>query len=114
MFFPIMQAAPPPGGGMGQFIIFIPLIAIFYFLLWRPQQKRMKQIRTMQDNLTRGDNIVTNGGIFGKITKVGESDVTVEIAEGVRIKIAKNAIGDVHGKPAPANDTGKKTAKSKK
>ena len=113
MFFPIMQAAPP-GGGLGGFIIFIPMIAIFYFLLWRPQQKRMKAVQTMQTNLTRGDNVITNGGIIGKVTKVSEEDVTVEVAEGVRLKFAKSAIADVRGKPAPANDTGKKAAKTKK
>lgn len=112
MFFPIMQAAPAGGGSLvANLILFVPLILIFYFLLWRPQQNRMKAHRALIAGLSRGDTIVTSGGLVGKIIKVDDVDVTVEIADGVRVKVVKQTIGDVRGKPAPANDTGKKKVK---
>lgn len=105
----IMQTQGTASGGlMSTLLLFGPLILIFYFLLWRPQSQRMKAHRKMIEELSRGDNIVTNGGLMGKITKVGEADVTIQIAEGVRVKIVKNMIADVQGKPEPANDTKKK------
>ncbi|WP_017930742.1 preprotein translocase subunit YajC [Robiginitomaculum antarcticum] len=109
MFFPLMQAAPGGSGIVGNLILFVPLILIFYFLLWRPQQNRAKAHRGMIAGLSRGDTVVTSGGIVGKITKVDDNDVTVEISEGTRVKVVKQTIADVRGKPAPANDTGKKS-----
>ncbi|MCB1969927.1 MAG: preprotein translocase subunit YajC [Geminicoccaceae bacterium] len=98
------QAAAPAGGG-DFFVSLLPLILIFvvfYFLLIRPQQKRAKDHRAMIDNLKRGDQIVTSGGIFGKITKVEDTFLMVEIAKDVQVKIAKGTVSELASKPQPA------------
>ncbi|NNL78628.1 MAG: preprotein translocase subunit YajC [Desulfobacterales bacterium] len=80
------------GEGAGGFTGFIPLIlmfVIFYFLLIRPQQKRTKEHRQMVSNLKKGDRIITSGGIHGRITGIDESTLTVEIADKVRVKVAR-------------------------
>jgi len=69
--------------------------AIFYFLLIRPQQKRVAEHKKMVDAMSRGDEIVTTGGLLGRVEEVGDSFVTLEIAQGVRIKVQKNALGAV-------------------
>src|SRR3954462_7138913 len=81
----------------------LPMIAIFYFLLWRPQSQRQKQLRTMVDNLRRGDTVVTSGGILGKIVKAsdaGDPEILVEIADGVQVKVVKATLSDVRSKSA--------------
>ncbi len=80
------------GGGLGQIILLVVFVAVFYFLLIRPQQKRMKDQQAMLSRLAAGDEVVTGGGILGRITEVGESFVTLEIADGVRIKVQKGQI----------------------
>ncbi|MEK7773125.1 MAG: preprotein translocase subunit YajC [Deltaproteobacteria bacterium] len=70
----------------------IVLFVIFYFLLIRPQQKKAKEHKAMLSALQKGDNIVSTGGIFGRITSVNEDSITVEIAENVRVKMAKEAV----------------------
>ena len=85
------------GGGSttNQFAAFVPLIlmvGIFYFLLIRPQQKKQKDHRTMLSNLQKGDVVVTQGGLQGKITGITESVVTLEIAEKVRVKVQRGYI----------------------
>ncbi|MGE0823585.1 MAG: preprotein translocase subunit YajC [Candidatus Binatia bacterium] len=78
------------GGGPGPLLQFLPLImvmAIFYFLLIRPQQQKVKAHRTMVDNLKRNDRVMTNGGIYGRVTEVGEREVTLEIAPNVKIQV---------------------------
>jgi len=83
----------------------LPMIAIFYFLLWRPQNQRQKQLRNMIENLHRGDTVVTTGGVLGKIVKATPHDdpeVMVEIAENVQVRVLKSAISDVRAKGQPA------------
>ena len=90
----LAQAATGQSGLLG----FLPLIVIFvlfYFLLIRPQQKKQKEHRSMVDALAAGDEIVTGGGVLGKVTNVGDQFVTVEIADGVAIKVQKHTIGTV-------------------
>lgn len=82
-------AASALGGGYGQIVILVVFVAIFYFLLIRPQQKRAKDQQAMLSRLSTGDEVVTTGGILGRITDVGDSFITLEIAEGVRIKVQK-------------------------
>ena len=77
------------GGGMGQIVILVVFVAVFYFLLIRPQQKRMKEQQAMLSRLASGDEVVTTGGILGRITEVGDTFITLEIADGVRIKVQK-------------------------
>ena len=89
--------------GAGGFASFIPLIlmfVIFYFLLIRPQQKKTKQHREMVSNLKKGDRIVTSGGIHGRITAVGDTTLTVEISDKVRVKLNR---GNVAGLLQSAN-----------
>ena len=76
----------------------LPLILIFgvfYFLLIRPQMKRAKEHRNLVGGLSKGDEVVTSGGLLGRITDVGESFVTVELADGVRVKLQKHAVSSV-------------------
>ena len=102
------QAAGAPGGDSAfmQFLPFILIIGVFYFLMIRPQQKRMKEHKAMVSALRRGDNVITSGGIVAKVSKViDDNEVELEIASGVKIKVIKSTISTVVGKPAPANDT---------
>ncbi len=99
--------AQAAGAGAGSaFASFIPLILIFaimYFLLIRPQQKKLKEHKAMIEALRRGDQVVTQGGIVGKVTKVQEDGmVEVEIAEGVKVKCIKGTIAQVMNKTEPA------------
>jgi len=92
------------GEGAGGFTGFIPLIlmfVIFYFLLIRPQQKRTKEHRNMISNLKKGDRIITSGGIHGRITGMDESTLTVEIADKVRVKVARANVSNL-AQPAVA------------
>ena len=86
---------------------FLPLIAIFgimYFLLIRPQQKKMRDLKAMVAALRRGDQVLTGGGIIGKVTKVGEDGVIeVEIADGVKVKVIRSTITQVMSKTEPAS-----------
>lgn len=105
----LAQEAGGGGGLMQQMLIFVPLILIFYFLLIRPQNQRQKKHREMIDAVKKGDTVVTAGGLVGKVTKVAETEVTVEIADGVRVRSLKGMLADVRDKNAPvaANDTSK-------
>ena len=87
------------GGGLGGFTSIVPLILIFvimYFLLIRPQQKKVKQHRAMVGALRRGDQVQTQGGLIGRITKVkDEGEVEVEIAQGVKVRVVRSTIAHV-------------------
>jgi len=105
------QAAGGTAGGTDLLVQFGPLILIFvvfWFLLIRPQQKRAKQHRAMVQALKRGDKIVTNGGIFGQVSHVADDHLMVEIADGVKIKIVRDAVSAVPVKPEPAKKDEKK------
>lgn len=86
-------ATPDPTGGvLSQGLLFAAMIAVMYFLLIRPQQKKAKEHQAMLDALGKGDEVVTGGGIAGRVTKIGENYVTVDIAEGVEVQVQKPAI----------------------
>jgi preprotein translocase subunit YajC len=89
------DGAAPAGSGLMQFLPLIIIFVIFYFLLIRPQMKRAKEHKALVSGLSTGDEVVTNGGLLGKITNVGESFVSVEVAKGVEIKVQKHAIANV-------------------
>ena len=99
------QAAGTAGAGSA-FASFLPLVLIFaimYFLLIRPQQKKMKDLKAMVDGLRRGDQVLTQGGIVGKVTQVNDDGMLdVEIASGVTVKIVKQTIVQVLNKTEPA------------
>ncbi len=90
------QAAPAPAGpGMGDMVFLILLFVVFYFLLIRPQMKRAKEHKKMVGALAKGDEVVTNGGLLGKITKLGDDFITVEIAEGLEVNVQKQAVASL-------------------
>jgi len=88
-------AAPGPTGMLSTFLFPIILVAIMYFLMIRPQMKRQKEHRAMLDKLSRGDEVLTNGGIAGTVAEMGENFITVEIANGVQVRLQKAAIANV-------------------
>lgn len=97
------QAAGGAGGALGSFIPLILIFGIMYFLMIRPQQQRMKKHREMVAALRKGDQVVTGGGIFGKVTNATDDDeVTVEIATGVKVRVARHSIQQVINKTEPA------------
>ena len=102
------QAAGSADGGFLSFLPLILILVVFYFLLIRPQQKRAKEHAAMVAAVRRGDNVVTAGGLKGKVVKVESGDeVVVEIAEGVRVNVVTNTLADVKSKGEPAADNDK-------
>jgi len=90
-------AGSQPAGGDATFsiVMLVVMIIIFYFLLWKPQSKRAKEHRNLVQNLQTGDEIVTSGGIYGKITRVEEKFLLVSIADGTEIRLQKSAVSSV-------------------
>ena len=92
----------------------LPMIAIFYFLLWRPQSQRQKQLRNMVDNLRRGDTVVTSGGILGKVAKSStaeDPEILIEIADNVQVRVLKATLSDVRSKADAKNGDTKSAGK---
>ncbi|MRU16408.1 preprotein translocase subunit YajC [Roseovarius sp. A21] len=88
---------------IGQFIPLILIFFIMYFLLIRPQQKKLKEHQAMVEALRRGDQVVTQGGLIGKVSKVKDGDeIEVDLAEGVRVRVVKSTIAQVLSKTEPA------------
>jgi len=83
-----------PGGGapFGDILFLVLLFAVFYFLLIRPQQKRAKEHKKMVEAVAKGDEVVTNGGVLGKVIEVGDTFLTVNIAEGVDVKLQRSSV----------------------
>ncbi|NVJ97640.1 MAG: preprotein translocase subunit YajC [Alphaproteobacteria bacterium] len=102
------QAAQP--GFMDTLPMLILMIGVFWFLILRPQNKKMKEHREMVNSVARGDTVVTAGGLIGKVTKVKaeENEVEVELADGVRVRVVKSTLTDVRGKGQPAKTEDKK------
>ena len=84
-----------PGGQFAPILMMVVFVVIFYFLLIRPQQKKAKEHQALVSKLSAGDEVVTTGGILGKVTEVGDSFVTIEIADGVRVKVQKFQVGSL-------------------
>jgi preprotein translocase subunit YajC len=84
--------ASPAGGGLGQIAILVVFVVVFYLLLIRPQQKRAKEHQAMLGKLAAGDEVVTAGGIVGRIHEISDSFVTLEIADNVRIKVQRSQV----------------------
>ena len=92
------------GGDWGFIITMVVIFVIFYFLMIRPQQKKQKELKGMLDNLAYGDTVITTGGIYGKVSGLADAVVTLEIADKLRIKVSRSAIGSITqkaGAPAP-------------
>jgi preprotein translocase subunit YajC len=102
------SSGAPPSGTASLMMNVLPLILIFiifYFLLIRPQQRRVKQHQQMVEGVKPRDTAITNGGLIGKVTKVDEHEVELEIAQGVKVRVVKSMLSDIrpHG-TKPAND----------
>ena len=104
----LASAAAAPGGGSAFIVQILPLLlvfVIFYFLMIRPQQRRMKQHQATIAAVQKGDQVITAGGIRGKVTKVADDEVEVEIAQGIKVRIVKSTLSHVLDKNSkPAND----------
>jgi len=85
-------AAAAPGGGLLTFLPLVLMLVVFYFLMIRPQQKRMKEHRAMVGALKKGDEVVTNGGLGGTVTKVGDAYLSMRVAENVEVNVQKSAV----------------------
>lgn len=90
----LLQDAAAQQGNFMPLIMIVAMIAVFYFLMWRPQRKRQKELQKFQNSLTVGQKIITSGGIYGivKDTKDGESFIVIEIANGVKVEIDRNHV----------------------
>jgi preprotein translocase subunit YajC len=102
-----MASAAAPSGGLAMFVQLAPLLfvfIIFYVLMIRPQQRRVKEHAATIAAVQKGDEVVTAGGIRGKVIKVSDEEVEVEIAQGVKVRVVKSTLSHVLGKSKPAND----------
>jgi preprotein translocase subunit YajC len=102
-------AGAAPAGGFSDILVqlmpILLLVVIFWFLIFRPQQKRLKAQQAMLSAIRRGDTIVSTGGIIGKVTKaVDGEDLEVEIAQGIKVKLVRSMVADVRSKAEPVND----------
>jgi preprotein translocase subunit YajC len=108
MFITPAYAQAGGAGGSDIFIQFLPFVLIFvimYFLIIRPQQQRAKAHREMIGSVRRGDTVVTSGGLIGKVTKVvDDKEVQVEIAEGTRVRVTRSAIAEIPARGEPAKE----------
>jgi preprotein translocase subunit YajC len=102
---PAYAQAAGGAGGFGSLIPLVLIFAIMYFLLIRPQQKKVKEHQKMVEALRRGDQVVTQGGLIGKVSKVKEgNEIEVELATDVKVRVVKTTIAQVLSKTEPAND----------
>jgi preprotein translocase subunit YajC len=100
--------APPPGGGPWwiQFIPFVLVIGIFYFIILLPAKRKQQKVQQFLDGLKVGDRVVTTGGIYGQVSRLSESSIQLQIADKVKIEVARASIGGYQGQPpvAPASE----------
>ena len=102
-------------GGLEQMFLIIPIIAVFYFFMIRPQQRKVKEHRALVAGVRRGDRVVTGGGLIGQVTKViSDGEVQVEIAEGVRVRVVRSQISEVLSKTTAADSKSDDAASSDK
>ncbi len=92
---PAATASDSPFGSLGTMLPLVLMFVVLYFVMIRPQMKRQKEHKTMVEALAKGDEVVTSGGLLGKISKIGESFLTVEIANGVEIQVQRAAVVQV-------------------
>ena len=107
-FILLQQAQAANGQGLSSMIMIVALIAIFYFFMIRPQQKRQKEIRKFREGIKVGDKVITAGGIYGKVRNINDTTFQIEIADGVKIIIDK---GSVYPSAADAAQDNKETQK---
>jgi len=103
-------APAPTGGGLqdllaGPLPMILMMVVLGYFLLWRPQQKRIKDHQDMVKALKRGDTVVLSSGVIGKVSKVEDAELAIDIATGVTIKVVRSMVSEVRTRAEPANDS---------
>ena len=102
----LAQAASPGGGNpMMQFVPLVAIFAIFYFLVLRPQSKKAKEHQAMLSELKKGDEVVTQGGLIGKISGITDAELTLQVQEGVRIRVTRASVQGRYPGPAAAAKT---------
>jgi preprotein translocase subunit YajC len=119
MFATPAFAQTTQGGGAGDLLSFVPLLAIFaimYFMVMRPQQQRAKRLREKIAGIRRGDTVVTNGGLIGKVVRVTDDEIQLDVGENVRVRAVRSMVADVRSKSEPAtvdtDDKGSGTGKT--
>jgi preprotein translocase subunit YajC len=108
MFITEAFAQTGDAGGTSMLIQFLPIILIFvimYFLILRPQRVKARAHQEMVANLRRGDTVVTTGGLIGKVAKVDDGELQVEIADGVRVKVVRGMVAEVRAKGEPVKES---------
>ena len=106
----LLQTAPAPGGATGGLVQFLPMIfifVIFYFLLIAPMRKKQKKAQEMLSKLKKGDEVITSGGIFGRITAMDDERgfVILQVSDNAKIKVLRSAIGGLAGEPEGTSST---------
>ncbi len=101
-----MSGLPQGGNGLVQFLPFALILGIFYFMILQPMKRRQKKVQEFQESLKVGDKVVTTSGIYGQITKLNEKSVQVQIADKVRIEVARAAVGGYQGQEPVVTDNG--------
>jgi len=105
---PVFAMGAPPQGGSPwlQFVPFVLVLAIFYFIILLPMKRKQQKVQTFLDGLKVGDRVITTGGIYGQITRLGEGSLQIQIADKIKIEVARAAIGGYQGQAPvvePAN-----------
>jgi preprotein translocase subunit YajC len=105
----VAAMAQPPGQSVSwwwQILPFVPVVAIFYFLVLQPARQKQKKVQEFQAGLKVGDKVITTSGIYGQITKLGEQAIQVQIADKVRIDVARASVGGYQGQEPVVSDAG--------
>jgi preprotein translocase subunit YajC len=103
---PVVAMSAGQAGGLSAFLPFAMILAIFYFLILMPMQRRQKKVQEFQESLKVGDKIVTTGGMYGQITRVNDKSVQLQIADKVRIEISRASVGGYQGQEPVVSDSG--------
>ena len=104
----ILAMAAPADTGVGPWVQLVPfalVLAIFYFIILLPMKRRQKKVQEFLDGLKVGDRVITTGGIYGSVVKISEQSIQLQIADKVRIEVARSAIGGYQGKEPVVTDT---------
>ena len=108
MYGLVLAMGAPPGAGVNPLVQLVPILlvfAIFYFIILLPTKRKQKKLEEFLDSLKVGDRVVTTGGIYGSVTKVNDKSVQLQIANNVRVEVARNAVVGYQGQEALAEST---------
>ncbi len=97
----VAQSAGPQGGGLSSLVLFGGMIAIFYFVIWRPQAKERKKLQEFVTALKKGDEVITQGGLVGTIVLVEERTVTIDVGGGTKMRVLKGSVAGPFKQPEP-------------